>query len=104
MHSRFVGVQPSLCRRFHRLTVLAHLIIGVLATLPGLVDLVDELWHQGQGERRAGLSCVLSSRPDSFVLPIILLHHYLLEHTRGHLTFDLVAAERGRTVLRNEQL
>lgn len=71
--------------------------------LPGLVGFVDELWHQSQRERGAGLSCVLPSRRDGFVLPVVLLHHYLLEHT-GHLTLYVVAAERGRAVFRDEEL
>lgn len=71
--------------------------------LPRLVGLVDELWHQGQRERGAGLSCVLSSRRDGFVLPIVLLHHHLLEHT-GHLTFHFMAAKRSRAIFRDEEL
>lgn len=71
--------------------------------LPGLVSFIDELWHQGQRERGAGLSCVLPSRRDGFVLPVVLLHHHLLEHT-GHLALHLVTAERSRAVFRDKEL
>lgn len=72
--------------------------------LPGLAGLVDELWHQGQRERGAGLSCVLPPRRVSFVLPVVLLHDHLLEHTSGHLALHLVTAQRRRPVFRDEQL
>lgn len=72
--------------------------------LPRLVGLVDELRHQGQRECGAGLSWVLPSRGDGFVLPIVLLHHHLFEHSGRHLALHLVAAKRGRPVFRDKEL
>ena len=96
---------PRSRRSAPSLTIPSSRIIVSLSTrLPGLVGLVDELWHQGQRERGAGLSCVLPPRRHRFVLPIVLLHHHLLEHTGRHLALHLVATERRRPVLRYEQL
>lgn len=94
--SHLAGCFPS-NRRFPRPT------LSSLSWLPRLIGLIDELWHQGQRECGTGLSWVLPSRCDGFVLPIVLLHHYLFEHT-GLLTLYLVAAECGCAVFRDEEL
>jgi hypothetical protein len=72
--------------------------------LPRLVCLIDELWHQSQRKRGAGLSWILPSRSDGFVLPVILLHYHLLKYSGRHLALHLVTAECGRTVLRDKEL
>lgn len=73
-------------------------------SLPRLVRFVNELRNEGQRKRCRRLSRVLTTRSRNILLPVVLLHHNLLEHTGRHLTFNLVATERGRSVLTDKQL